>query len=57
MRNRQETKKKPRGEVVRMEDLAPRENVQGGGKLRFGERREGVPQREPNPSGPTRPRG
>ena len=57
MRNRQETKKKPRGEVVQMEDLAPRENVQGAGKLRFGERREDVPQREPNPSGPTRPRG
>ena len=56
MRNWQETKKKPRGEVVQMEDLAPRENVQGAGKLRFGERREDVPQREPNPSGPTRPR-
>jgi hypothetical protein len=34
MRNRPETKRKRRGYVVRVEDLAPREGVQGGGKLK-----------------------
>lgn len=54
MRNRQETKRKLSREVVRVEDLAPRKSVQGAGKLRFGERHEDVPEREPKPPGPTR---
>jgi hypothetical protein len=56
MRNRQETKRKLRGAVVRVEDLAPRQNVHGGGKLRFGERREDTPERGPKPPSPARPR-
>ena len=57
MRNRPETKRKRRDDVVRVEDLAPRKGVQGGGKLRFGERRESVTEeREPKPPGLTRSR-
>jgi hypothetical protein len=56
MRNREEAKRKLRGEIVRVEDLAPRTSVKGGGKLRFGERREDGDGLEPKPSDPARPR-
>ncbi len=52
MKNREEAKRKLRGEIVRVEDLAPRTNVKGGGKLRFGERREDGDGLEPKPSDP-----
>ena len=41
MKDGPKVKGKTGGKVVRLEDLAPREQIQGGaGKLRFGERRE-----------------
>lgn len=48
---------KPADEVVRLEDLAPREDVKGGaGKLLFGERRETPPRAPERDDGPSRPR-
>lgn len=56
MKNRPKVKDKPGADVVRLEDLAPREDVHGGaGKLRFGERRNAVPVREQSAARPGPP--
>ena len=56
MKNRPKVKSKPGADVVRLEDLAPREDVHGGaGKLRFGERRDDVPGRDQRAARPGPP--